>query len=355
MATTLLSLYNCKNNSELYKKIKENSPEIKNLKNFINFLAENQKNENVKLESRKFTNDYIRNKKNIEKMIFYLNGNNEILEEVPTKEIDTKKIIKYAYDINAQRVILAEKNKYENSIIPVVLEKKAEKMKEEMERFEIELLDVVLINEKEENISLIFKDNPIDSIEQNGNSFSLKEQKNENIKIEKDKHLKLKGTEKFLKYYSEKEMKRLNVLTEWDKIEENLKIELSELNKEKFIFIEINKNGEIIKKENLFEGTINFSTVYLREFGKRLLNVNKGNSIMIAHNHPSGTLKASTADILITRKIEKMCKFAEIPLLEHYIISKHGIFSFVKEKIIDNQYPELKDQIKKQNQKGNIR
>ena len=62
-------------------------------------------------------------------MIFYLNGNNEILEEVPTKEIDAKKIIKYAYDINAQHVILAEKNKYENSIIPVVLEKKQKKWK----------------------------------------------------------------------------------------------------------------------------------------------------------------------------------------------------------------------------------
>ena len=290
MATTLLSLYNCKSNAELYKKVKENSPEIKNLKNFISFLAENQKNENIKLESRKFTNDYIKNKKNIEKMIFYLNGNNEILEEVPTKEIDAKKIIKYAYDIDAQHVILAEKNKYENSIIPVILEKKVEKMKEEMERFEIELVDVILINEKEENISLIFKDNPIDSIEQNENSNFFKEQKNENIKIEKDKHLKLKGIENFLKYYSEKEMKKLNVLTEWYKIEENLKIELSELNKEKFIFIEINKNGEIIKKENLFEGTINSSKVYLREFGKRLLNVNKGNSIMIAHNHPSGEL-----------------------------------------------------------------
>ena len=93
MARTLLSLYNCKSNAELYKKVKENSPEIKNLKNFISFLAENQKNENIKLESRKFTNDYIKNKKNIEKMIFYLNGNNEILEEVPTKEIDAKKLL----------------------------------------------------------------------------------------------------------------------------------------------------------------------------------------------------------------------------------------------------------------------
>ena len=36
----------------------------------IIFLAENQKNENIKLESRKSTNDYIRNKKNIKKMIF---------------------------------------------------------------------------------------------------------------------------------------------------------------------------------------------------------------------------------------------------------------------------------------------
>jgi DNA repair protein RadC len=43
--------------------------------------------------------------------------------------------------------------------------------------------------------------------------------------------------------------------------------------------------------------------------------------IILAHNHPSGSLKPSEADIAITRKVKEACKFLDITLLDHLIIS----------------------------------
>ena len=43
--------------------------------------------------------------------------------------------------------------------------------------------------------------------------------------------------------------------------------------------------------------------------------------IILAHNHPSGSLKPSEADISITRKVKEACKFLDITLLDHLIIS----------------------------------
>ncbi len=54
--------------------------------------------------------------------------------------------------------------------------------------------------------------------------------------------------------------------------------------------------------------------------------------IVLCHNHPSGNLQPSAADIEITKKIESACKYFDINLLDHIIISPEGTyFSFVDE------------------------
>jgi DNA repair protein RadC len=57
--------------------------------------------------------------------------------------------------------------------------------------------------------------------------------------------------------------------------------------------------------------------------------------IILAHNHPSGNLQPSSADIEITKKIEAACKFLDIKLIDHIIISPTGEFySFIDEGIL---------------------
>jgi DNA repair protein RadC len=57
--------------------------------------------------------------------------------------------------------------------------------------------------------------------------------------------------------------------------------------------------------------------------------------IILAHNHPSGNLQPSSADIEITKKIDSACMFLDIKLIDHIIISPNGQFySFIDEGIL---------------------
>ena len=57
-------------------------------------------------------------------------------------------------------------------------------------------------------------------------------------------------------------------------------------------------------------------------------------SIILAHNHPSGNLKASHADIELTKKLKSAGQFLDLPILEHIILTKDGFLSFADEGIM---------------------
>ena len=56
--------------------------------------------------------------------------------------------------------------------------------------------------------------------------------------------------------------------------------------------------------------------------------------IILCHNHPSGNLKPSEADIRITKSIKDAGRFMEIPLLDHLIITDESFFSFADDGMI---------------------
>ncbi len=54
-------------------------------------------------------------------------------------------------------------------------------------------------------------------------------------------------------------------------------------------------------------------------------------SMILAHNHPSGNLKPSMADLELTRKLRTAGNFLDLPVLDHLIITDTGFFSFADE------------------------
>ena len=56
--------------------------------------------------------------------------------------------------------------------------------------------------------------------------------------------------------------------------------------------------------------------------------------IIIAHNHPSGTLFASRADMQITDRLKEVSKLVGIELLDHVILAKEGYYSFSDEGLL---------------------
>ena len=102
---------------------------------------------------------------------------------------------------------------------------------------------------------------------------------------------------------------------------------------EVFKVLFLNAQNELLKEEELFKGTIDRSTVYIRELVKKILDY-KAKSIIIVHNHPSGSLKPSQSDIQITSKIKEVLDSLDMKLLDHLIISGKGHFSFLEEGIL---------------------
>ena len=71
---------------------------------------------------------------------------------------------------------------------------------------------------------------------------------------------------------------------------------------EHFEVIFLNAQNQLIACERMFSGTINAATIYPRLVVKRALELNAV-AVILAHNHPSGTLEVSTADKSITNKL----------------------------------------------------
>lgn len=108
-----------------------------------------------------------------------------------------------------------------------------------------------------------------------------------------------------------------------------LKFSLLSRDIEVFKVLFLNTQNELLKEEELFFGTIDRSTVYIRELVKKILEYN-AKGVILVHNHPSGSLKPSESDILLTRKVKEVLENIEIRLLDHLIISERGHFSFLE-------------------------
>ncbi len=99
--------------------------------------------------------------------------------------------------------------------------------------------------------------------------------------------------------------------------------EIRDKKQEHFVLITLDGAHRVIKKRTLFIGTLTQSIVHLREIFAYALE-DRAASIIVAHNHPSGNLRPSEDDLLITEKIREAGNLMGIELLDHIIVSKEG-------------------------------
>ncbi len=102
---------------------------------------------------------------------------------------------------------------------------------------------------------------------------------------------------------------------------------------EHFLLMTLDGASHIIKIRTVFIGTLTQSIVHPREvFADAICDRAAG--IIIAHNHPSGTLMPSIEDKRITQRLKEVAKLVGIDLLDHVIISHNGYYSFNDEGIL---------------------
>ncbi|MBP7173678.1 MAG: DNA repair protein RadC [Cloacibacterium sp.] len=102
---------------------------------------------------------------------------------------------------------------------------------------------------------------------------------------------------------------------------------LSDQSVEEFWVIFLNQNNKVLYKTCLTKGGINQTIVDTRVLFKIALE-HLATGIIVAHNHPSGSLKPSAEDVEITQNILKAGEILQIQLLDHLIITQDAYFSF---------------------------
>lgn len=102
---------------------------------------------------------------------------------------------------------------------------------------------------------------------------------------------------------------------------------IGELQHEEFWIVYLNNSNKVLHKELLSKGGITGTLVDVRLVLKQALEHNSV-GLLLAHNHPSGTLKPSTADKQITQKLKIAAEALDIKVLDHLIITQKAYFSF---------------------------
>lgn len=92
--------------------------------------------------------------------------------------------------------------------------------------------------------------------------------------------------------------------------------------KEHFVVFYLDSRNQEIQREIISVGTLNESLVHPREVFEGAIK-NNAAAIIIAHNHPSGNLEPSEADVEITKKLVSAGKILDIKIISHVIVSNN--------------------------------
>lgn len=108
---------------------------------------------------------------------------------------------------------------------------------------------------------------------------------------------------------------------------------IGELPHEEFWILYLNNSNTILQQTQLSKGGITGTLVDVRLAFKTAIEVG-ATSIILAHNHPSGTLQPSAADKQITEKMKTAGLSLDIKVLDHLIITENAYFSFADEGLL---------------------
>ena len=108
---------------------------------------------------------------------------------------------------------------------------------------------------------------------------------------------------------------------------------LGELPHEEFWILYLNNSNKVLQKIQLSKGGITGTLVDVRLVLKTALEAG-ALSLILVHNHPSGTLNPSQADKDLTLKLKRASEHLDIKVLDHLIITETNYFSFADDNIL---------------------
>lgn len=103
--------------------------------------------------------------------------------------------------------------------------------------------------------------------------------------------------------------------------------------KEEFYVVLLNRANFVLGVSRIGVGSTSGVSVNLKEVFQLVLKAN-ASTVILSHNHPSGNLIPSDADLNLTQRIKKGCELLDIQLLDHLIVTSESYYSIADEGLL---------------------
>ncbi len=114
-----------------------------------------------------------------------------------------------------------------------------------------------------------------------------------------------------------------------DAVRQYLRMQMGRQQHESFVVLFLDVKNRLLTMKEMFRGTLTHTSVYPREVVKAALTHNAA-SVMLAHNHPSGTAEPSEADLLLTRALVQALSLVDVRVLDHFVVAGSQVHSFAE-------------------------
>ena len=116
-------------------------------------------------------------------------------------------------------------------------------------------------------------------------------------------------------------------------VKDHLRLELGALEHEVFCVLFLDAQHRIIALKQMFRGTVSQTSVYPREVVKESLSVNAA-AVILAHNHPSGSVEPSRADEFLTQTLKTALALVDVRVLDHLVVAGADVCSFAERGLV---------------------
>jgi DNA repair protein RadC len=120
-----------------------------------------------------------------------------------------------------------------------------------------------------------------------------------------------------------------NIKSSKDVFEEVIGV-MSDLPHEEFWVLFLDRRNAVIKKSNVSKGGVSGTVADAKIIFKEAIQL-LASAVILCHNHPSGNLKPSDADMQLTKKMKEIGNMMDVPVLDHLIVTDKSYYSFADE------------------------
>lgn len=122
-------------------------------------------------------------------------------------------------------------------------------------------------------------------------------------------------------------------LTMSNHVKQYLQLHFHNRKYEAFVVLFLDASNHLIAEKELFRGTLTRASIYPREVVKEALSLNAA-SVILSHNHPSGSPTPSQADIDLTHQLKEALQLVDVMVLDHIVIAGNSSCSFVEQGLL---------------------